>query len=373
MPVYKDEERGTWFASFYYTNWQGERKKKKKRGFATKREAKDWETQFLAKSSSDPTMSFKSLYELYMEDCKQHVRTSTFDGKVIMFETHILPYFASRKINEISAADIRRWQNQMLSLTNPRTGEPYSDTYLHTLNGQISAAFNYAVQYLNLQKNPCYQTKFIGSKMSEEMEFWTLDEFNKFIEYEQKPAFHLLFMILFWCGLRAGEALALTPGKVLHETKSLNITETYHRRKGEDVLGPTKTRNSIRKVAMPDFVYDELKDYLESIHGIKDNERIFYFTKSATNAEFKFVTEKAGLKRIRIHDLRHSHVSLLIELGYSTLAIADRVGDTPAMVDRTYAHLYPTVATSIAVELNKHQHGIQKQPETVEYEEKNEN
>ena len=373
MPVYKDEERGTWYASFYYTNWQGERKKKKKRGFKKRSEAKDWETQFLAKCASDPTMTFQSLYELYMEDAEKHVRHDTFIGKRMMFEKHILPFFAKRKINEITAADIRRWQNELLSAVSTQTGQPYSETYLRTLNGQLSAAFNFAVQYHNLQKNPCYLTKSIGSHYSGEMEFWTLDEFNTFIEYEQKPAFHLLFMILFWCGLRAGEALALTPEKVLHDIKALNITETYHRREGEDVLGPTKTRNSIRRVAMPDFVYDELSEYLESVHGIKDDERIFYFTKSAVNQEFKFVTEKAGVKRIRVHDLRHSHVSLLIELGYSTLAIADRIGDTPGMVDRTYAHLYPTVATSIAVELNRHQHGIQKQPESVEYVEKSEN
>lgn len=359
MPVYKDEERGTWYASFYYTNWMGEKKLKKKRGFKTKREAKDFETQFLAKNSSDPTMSFKSLYELYQDDFESRIRSGTKAGKKNMIETHILPYFENRKINEISEADIRKWQNTMLQ-KRKKNGEPYSETYLRTLNSQLTAVFNYAVAYHNLERNPCSRVKAIGTKEAGEMEFWTLDEFNKVIACEKRPAFHLYYMVLFWCGVREGEALALTPKKIDHDTKSLDIYETYHRENGQDIFGPPKTKNSVRKVPMPDFVYDEMIEYISSLYGIKDDERIFYFTRANVGKELHRIAEQAGVKRIRVHDLRHSHVSLLIELGYNTHAIADRIGDTPEVVNKVYAHLYPTVAASIATELNRHQNGIQK-------------
>jgi integrase len=190
------------------------------------------------------------------------------------------------------------------------------------------------------------------------MQFWTLDEFNKAIAYEDKPAFHLCFMILFWCGLRKGECLALTPQKIFHDTKSLNVTETFHRVDGEDIFGPPKTDNGIRTVHMPDFVYNELTRYIESIYGIKENEKIFFFAGSAMNKELDYLAETAGVKRIRVHDLRHSHVSLLIKLGYRTHEIADRIGDTPEVVDRTYAHLYPSTSLDIARELDKHKNGI---------------
>lgn len=197
------------------------------------------------------------------------------------------------------------------------------------------------------------------------MQFWTLDEFNEAISYETRPIYHLAFMILFWCGLRVGECLALTPKKILHDSKSLDIYETYHRVNGKDVFGPPKTENSTRVTAMPQFVYEELTAYMDSIYGLEENDRIFYFSRTTLNKELDHITKISGSKRIRVHDLRHSHVSLLVELGYRTHAIADRIGDTPEIVDRTYAHLYPNTSEAIARELDKHKDGIANDKEKV--------
>lgn len=358
MPAYKDEERGTWYALFYYTDWQGNRKRKKKRGFKTQREAKAFEREFLLQHAGDPEMMFGSLLELYFNDAKSRLRGTTITAKENMMKTHITPYFQNMKISQITNADIRRWQNVMLDKINPHNNKPYSPTYLRSVNSQLSAIFNFAVEFYGLPKNPCSNVKSIGKKQAGEMSFWTLDEFNKAIEFEDKPAFHLCLMILFWCGLREGECLALTPKKVLHKEKALDIYETYHRENGQDLFGPTKTENSKRRVMMPDFVYNELVEYLNGTYGIEENDRIFYFSKTALNKEMDRLAQLSGVKRIRVHDLRHSHVALLIKLGYRTHAIADRVGDTYEVVERTYAHLYPDIAESIARELDKHKNGI---------------
>lgn len=358
MPVYKDEQRGTWFASFYYTNWQGERKLKKKRGFKTQREAKAFEREFQLQHASDPNMTFESLYELYEQDAKTRLRETTMETKLNMINTHILPYFKTMKIADITPGDIRRWQNQMLEKENPRAKEKYAPTYLRSINAQLAAIFNFAVQYYNLQKSPCQYVKAIGKQNAGEMLFWTVDEFNKAMEYELKPAFHLCFMILFWCGLRQGEALALTPEKIIHDKKALDIFETYHNSKGQESFGPTKTDNSVRKVLMPDFVYDELIDYTNKVYGMGEKDRIFYFTKTALNNELNRLAALSGVKRIRVHDLRHSHVALLIKLGYRTHAIAERIGDSYETVERTYAHLYPDVPNEMIKALNKSQFGI---------------
>lgn len=363
MPAYKDEKRGTWYAMFYYKDWNGELKRKKKRGFKRERDAKEFEREFLFKNANDPNMTFGSLYELYVEDQDNRIRYGTKEKKTTIFDKYILPYFKNRKIAEITPGDIRQWQNQMLNMTNPRNGEPYAETYLRHINSELTAILNYAVQFHGLDFNPAAKVKPIGKKQSREMLFWTLDEFNKAMEYEDKAAYHLCFMILYWCGLREGEALALTPGKIIHESKSLNIYETYHKIKGEDIFGPTKTDNSKRQTPMPDFVYDELMTYLESIMGIGNEDRIFYFSKSGLNKELDRIAKESGIKRIRVHDLRHSHVSLLIKLGYRTHAIADRIGDTPEVVDRVYAHLYPDVSNEIVQELNKHQKGFNTVPQ----------
>lgn len=366
MPAYKDEKRGTWYASFYYTNWKGEYKKKKKRGFKLKKQAEDFEREFLLKESGNPNMTFETLVELYYEDLTHRVRKSTNNTKRNMIDTHVLPVFKLKVVSEITNADIRRWQNLMLKKINPRTGQPYKPTYLRSINSQLSAILNFAVEYYNLQKNPCSRVKSIGKKRADEMKFWTLDQFNKVIDCEELPAYHIAFMMLYWTGMRVGELLALTPKKVIDATESVSITETYKREEGEDVFDDPKTENSIRTVSLPDFIYKELKQYINALYGIKPNDRIFYFTKSALNKELDRIAEKAGIERIRVHDLRHSHVSLLIELGYRTHAIAKRIGDTPEEVDRTYAHLYPNKSQDIAKELSRHKDGIVRGPAALD-------
>ena len=358
MPVYKDEERNTWYASFYYTNWKGEYKKKKKRGFKLEREAKAFEREFLLKESGNPNMTFETLVDLYYEDSTHRVRRSTKNTKRSMIDTHVLPVFKLKVVSEITNADIRRWQNLMLKKKNPRNGQPYKPTYLRSINSQLSTILNFAVEFYNLQKNPCSRVKSIGKKRADEMKFWTLDQFNEVIACEKLPAYHVAFMTLYWTGMRVGELLALCPKKLFDDTKSLNITETYKREEGEDVFDDPKTENSIRTVSMPDFLYHELKQYMDALYGLKSDDRIFYFTKSALNKELDRIAEKAGVERIRVHDMRHSHVALLIELGYRTHAIAKRIGDTPEEVNRTYAHLYPNKSQDIARELNRHKDGI---------------
>jgi len=358
LPANKDEERGTWTSQFYYTDWKGVKRKKKKRGFKLERDAKDWERQFLLKVAGSPNMTFQSLVDLYYEDFENRVRGSTQDTKKSMIETHVLPIFKSKIVSEITNADIRRWQNLMLKMTNPRNGKPYKPTYLRSINSQLSAILNFAVEYYNLPKNPCNRVKAIGKKRADEMKFWTLEQFNEVIAGEEHPGYHAAFMTLYWTGIREGECLALSPKKVLDSIQSLDITETFKRKDGEDIFDDPKTENSVRVVSMPDFLYQELKFYIKALYGLEKDDRIFYFTKTALNKELDRLAEKAKIERIRVHDLRHSHVALLIELGYRTHAIANRIGDTPEEVDRTYAHLYPNKGQDIARELSKHQNGI---------------
>jgi integrase len=356
MPTYKDTERGTWFASFYYTDFTGKRHKTKKRGFKTQREAKEYERQFLLKSQNSPDMTFASLWQLYCSDIEDRVRFSTKQTKLNNVETHILPYFKNRVVAEIKAADVRNWQNAMLKKRNPKTGNPYAPTYLRSVNSQLSAILNYAVRFQNLSSNPCHSVKAIGKKKSS-MDFWTLDQFNAVIAHEKQPAYHVAFMLLFWCGMRSGELLALTRKKIL-PNHSLDIYQTFKHENGEDVFTTTKSDNGIRQIPLPDFLYEELMTYINSLYSLCDEDRIFYFKRSSLNKELDRIATQAGIPRIRVHDLRHSHVSMLVELGYSSHDIAARIGDTAAEVDKTYAHLYPDKGERMARELERHKDGF---------------
>lgn len=346
MPAYKDEERGTWYASFYYTDWMGNRKLKKKRGFKTQREAKEFERDFLNKEQRDVDITFEMLVEEYFKDLETRLKKTTIENKKNIFETKITPYFKKLKINQINATSVRMWQNEMLKTD-------YAPTYIKTIHNQLSAILNYAVKFYNLPNNPCRITGSIGKKNADSMQIWTLEEYKKVIACEDKPAAYIAFEILFWCGLREGELLALTPADITDE-KKLKITKSLARVKGEEIISTPKTPKSIRDVSMPDFLYNEVKDYISRIYGIQPTDRLFYFTKGYIKKEIERCSALAGVKRIRTHDLRHSHASLLIEMGYNIFLISERLGHEK--VDTTmniYGHLYPNKQQALASDLDK--------------------
>ena len=166
MPAYKDEKTGKWFAKFYYTNWQGIKKQKWKRGFATKKEALGFERDFLEKQSANPDMTFQNLYEIYMEDMAARLKQSTLLTKKAVLQTHILPFFSSKPINEIKASDVRRWQAKLMSSPNN-----YSQTYLKKINTELNSIINYAKRFYDLNTNPCGKAGTIGKAKAEEMDY----------------------------------------------------------------------------------------------------------------------------------------------------------------------------------------------------------
>lgn len=198
MAAYKDKTQNTWYTSFYYENWKGERKRKLKRGFATKKEALEWEREFHSQLSVDLDMTFESFVEIYIKDLKNRLKESTLHTKTNIIETKILPAFAKKKMNEIKPADIIQWQNDLL---NGKNGKKYSPTYLRTVHAHLSAIFNYAVKFYELKNNPANKAGVIGKSKSGEMSFWTKDEYLKFIEsMRDTPLAYCAFELLYWCG-----------------------------------------------------------------------------------------------------------------------------------------------------------------------------
>ena len=167
-----------------------------------------------------------------------------------------------------------------------------------------------------------------------------------------KPISFYAFEILYWCGLRLGELLALTAADFDFDESTVRINKSYQRIGGEDIVTDPKTAKSIRTVQMPDFLAEEIKDYIKSLYGMGNDERIFPISKNYLHREMSRGCKATGVKRIRIHDLRHSHVSLLIEMGFSAVAIADRVGHESIDITYRYAHLFPTTQQEIANKLS---------------------
>lgn len=351
MSVSKDPERGTFYVQCRYRDWTGEPKKKTKRGFKTEKEARKWEFEFLKRMEGAPTMLFSEFYEVYAEDTKMRLRQTTREAKANMIESKILPFLGHKRLNEITALDILNWENELMAMRTSN-GLKYSQTYLHSICNQLSAMLNHAVRYYGLDSNPMVKVGKIGSKQADEMSFWTKEEYLRFSrEVMDKPQSFIAFELLYWCGLRLGEMLALTPADFDFKNKRLSVTKSYQRMHREDVITAPKTPKSVRTIVMPSFLVDEVIDFMKCIPDLSDSDRLVPATKSFLHHEMDRGSKAAGVERIRIHDLRHSHVSLLIELGYSALAIADRLGHESTEVTMRYAHLFPNKQQDMADDL----------------------
>ena len=325
MSIYKDNVTGKWRVVYRYTDWTGKTKQTSKRGFPTKREAQMWEHEQMLKHDAKLDMTFASFYEIYVEDKKERIRDNTWGTKNNIARTKILPYFGERKIAEIEPKDVIAWQNHLLAFKRAN-GKGYSASYLRKIHSQLSAIFNHAVDFYHLPSNPAQKAGNIA-----------IDEYKE---------------MLYLCGIRMGELLALTPADFDFTTHTLRINKSYQRLNREDVITPPKTFKSNRTIKMPQFICDEMQDYMGMLYGLKEDERIFTISKSYLHHEMNRGSKVSGVKRIRVHDLRHSHVSLLINMGFTVLAIADRMGHESIDITYRYAHLFPSEQTQMAEQLD---------------------
>lgn len=185
------------------------------------------------------------------------------------------------------------------------------------------------------------------------MNFWTIDEFHRFLPcLDGNSQTQLIFQLLFWTGIRSGELLALFPDNFDFDRKLLHITRNYCRFNGQDLFLTPKTFKSIRTITLPEFLCESVRAYVSALPAHHLKERLFPVSRHYLTTELKKGCKKAGLKEIRVHDLRHSHASLLIELGYSPLLIADRLGHEKIETTlQIYSHLYPNKQSDLALHL----------------------
>lgn len=356
MPAYKytlkDGKTVRWRAKFYITDWTGTKRQICKRGFETKRAAKDYEDIYLDLQKNGCDILFSNLVENYMKDMENRLKPTTMETKKHIIDTKVLPYFSKLRTCDIDTIKIRKWQNEIISYRD-ENGKPYSQTYIKTVNNQLSAILNYAVLHYSLPVNPCRVAGSMGRSHADKMKIWTREEYERFSGQIRKSALRLAFDVLFYTGIREGELLALTPADLL-ASKKLSITKNFAKVKGVELILEPKTPRSIRTLSIPDFLYDEIHEYISKIYGIQPGDRIFYFTKSSLDKELKAGAERAGLDPIRVHDLRHSHASLLIEMGFNIVQISERLGHESVKTTLdTYAHLYPDKDAALAVALNE--------------------
>lgn len=336
MTAYK--ENNSWYCLFRFTDWEGNLQQKKKRGFKTKKEALQWEKDYLEQFSVSPHMVLDAMWENYLEVKSIDLRPKTLQLKQKNYRKHIKPYFGNKYVDEIKPLDIKRWHSKLSKVL--------AQNSIRTIHNEFSAIFTFARKYYGLKENPCSISGNVP-KVATEISYWTLEEYHKAIaDPRLNDTARIMIEILFWTGLRYGELLALRQEDIhdnyISVSKDLVVIE------GRRIVQDSTKNNRVRNVLIHDTLQRDISAYTARL--APGHEEIFDWS---NNALQRYLDKLSDIvPRITIHGLRHSHVALLMHLGYPVKAVADRVGDSLETVMNVYAHVYAEDEVSLMVKFD---------------------
>ena len=330
MAIYYDQKFKTWYVKFKYKDWQGKTHATTKRGFKFKREAVAYEADYKMQAQQNPTLTIGKLVTEYLDDYKLNRKESSYRNIKRILELHVLPFFKDMQLGSIQPYHIKMWQQEL------KKGE-YSDSSIKTYNVVFNTLLNYAMKYHGLPANPFKVTGTTG-KITKSMGFWELSDFKRFDAVVDDPVYRVIFNLLFYSGLRIGELMALTVEDFDFRKNTVSVSKQYN-----DITGSITSPKSvagIRTVSLPASIMAMVKDLFDRFYVIP--ERPFgYIGRKGIKFVMDRYAEKAKLRPIKIHDLRHSHVSMLIKQGINIAAISKRIGHaSPAITLGIYSHVY---------------------------------
>lgn len=356
--IYQDKKSGKWYfvANLGYDE-KGNRIRHWQRGFSTQKEAKSAYDEYMNNYSktaikTNSTMSYKEFYETYFEpDYKRSVGKSTFENRKSTMRLHFT-FFYKTKLKDINAVMLKKWQNKL--------AEKYSNSYIRNIYGIFQMSLDLAVKLGLLQVNVAKQVGNV-KKVSQKIDFWTFEDFQKVIatidksDYYQHFSFIFLWL-MFMTGLRIGEAQALLWEKDINFTdKTLSVSKSmYYKNADEFYIKEPKTKAGNRVIALDDTTIQYLLEWREVQRKNVLSKYVLSYNGLPTNkSTARHILERhsklAGIHRIKIHALRHSHASLLISLGENALIVRDRLGHEDIETTLgTYGHLYPNTNREVA-------------------------
>lgn len=368
---YKDENNGKWYVRFRETDFKtGTKSNRKLSGFKTKKEAQyayedhiseynrareEWESaKPNAADVPSQDMIFSELVAKYYIFKKSRIRDASYYDLVKKIDSKIVLFFSKMKVKDIIPATILEWHETL---------NGYSFAYQKTLYGYLSGIFAFGSRYhgtpnvmLNVDRPRNVQPK-------KEMQIYTPEEFARFIVCVDKEPYAMFFTFLFISGCRRGEALALSWDDIDFATGAVKINKSVAPKstvkKDGYTITPPKTDSSNRTIFLPSFFIEELANYKKwQQDNYSDTSFVFCAEKPLplTNIAraLSNAAEQAQLKRIRVHDFRHSCASLLLHQGTSIVAVSHHLGhkSTKETLD-TYAHFLPNDQTVILNNLSK--------------------
>lgn len=331
-----DKKRKTYFVKWNYKDpYTGKWKANFKRGFKLKREAAEFETEIKIKKKENTedlvssSIKFSDMAKLW-EDTIQSSPTSRRHHR-----EHFTKRFSNlyeKPIKSITKPQLIKWRNE-LGKTE------YATKTKNTCIGYVRSVFKFASEIYGIPNVAVVLKNFkeTSDEIMSEMQVWTVEEFNRFIACVDNPLYKKFFMTLFWTGCRRGEAIALQCSDLSKTDHTIYIHASQ--RNTTTGLQPTKTGTN-RYVKLDDILYEELlelkQEFKKGYLFGGDNA----MTPTNIDRYFSKGIKKSGVKKIRLHDLRHSHATILINSGVNIVAVSKRLGHTDInQTLKTYTHL----------------------------------
>ena len=350
MSVYKDKKRGTYYYEGSYIDLFGNQKRYKKRGFTTYNKAKENERLFLINCKETPTQryTYNELFHIFIEYKQKRVKERTIYDYKATAKKHILPYFGDMYVDKITIPIIEHWQNNLLKLN-------IKNSYIDSIQTLMSSIMKFGVRKMIIKENPFNYLEFVKhtNQSTSVMKFWTLEQYKKFRSVITVFEDILLFDTLYWTGMRISELQARTWEDFNEFDGTLTIHSNYNN-KNRTITKSTKTGEN-RIIYLNKSLLNELKTWKKECFKIDGFSEKFYIHgfykpiphKTVENKKNKYISlynsqnEDDQIPVIRIHDFRHSHVSLLINNNVDSFTIAERLGHSKEMVERRYGHMFP--------------------------------
>lgn len=324
MPAYKDKS-GKWIAKFQYKDWTGKTRTKFKRGFDKKKDAQEFERHFLTEHAATPDITLGTLYDRFLEAKGGELKENTVMAYRVV--RNAIEPLSKKRASAVTPIDILNFRTEMAKTRKASTVNQYIN--------KISNVYRFGMDMFDLKKNPCSS---LGSLVIErtERDFMTIEDVEKLksidgVTEETK----LLIDILFWTGMRISEAIALQKSDI-HDTY-LSVFQHKVRTPDGYVIQKGVKNNRGRNVAIHKTLHDEIVAYADRLY---DRSQLFEHHYTSYALRLRRLFRLSGLNAT-VHTFRHSHVAMLIHMGYSPKIIADRIGDTVETMLKVYAHIYP--------------------------------
>jgi integrase len=340
---------------------QGKRKQKTKGGFKTKKAAEEACAELISQLRRgeyiEPSKSTLTEYlqEWMDSSAKQTLKQTTFDTYQIVIKKHLVPELGQIKLNQLTPAMIQKFYSRKLE-------DGFSGDYVRYMHSILHKALNQAVKWQFLYKNPAEHVTPPKLNLKEKS-IWTIEEASHFLKYTQKEHYYIAYLLAIHTGMRQGEILGLRWKDCDLEKGLLRIQQTLGRTRKGLMFQEPKTRGSKRVITLTNQVLDALKR-----HKAKQNQQKLLLGRGYQDHDlvnstlegkpinprnlirnFHRMIEKSGVPKLRFHDLRHTHASIMLQLGEHPKIVSERLGHSRTGVTLDiYSHVIPNLQADAA-------------------------